>query len=202
MAAGVTSGETMETKLIDYSEDPLKGISIFGRHTSSEVFFPFSGELTEVIALLLSLMGPSNAIIDLPEVPPSDVPHLTLISHHFMARNTGPAPTVGSSRFSSLQPSATSHYPSQSHQGVSPPLLTPIISTSAPVPPSSCYTNVPHLPDAFLAGPYRTPPSPNHNHANPNFDGAQGCAKATKPRSRKRLRLKCIKPKVQEVFID
>lgn len=100
MVDGVTPGATMEAELIDYSKDPLEGISIFSRHTSSEVFFAFYRELTNVIAPLPPLTGPSSVVINLPEVSPSwlpsDIPTVTPISHQFTTRNTGPSPAIGS----------------------------------------------------------------------------------------------------------
>lgn len=99
----------METDLIDYFEDPLKCITIFVKHTSSEGFFPFSHELAKAIALLSPLTGPSSVVIDLPKLPPYDIPPLTPISLLFVARNICPDSTAGSSRLLALQPSDASH---------------------------------------------------------------------------------------------
>jgi len=69
VADSVNPVTSMETNLIDYSEDPLEGIHIFGRQLSSEVYIPFSRELTKVIAPLLLLTCQTSAVIDLLELP-------------------------------------------------------------------------------------------------------------------------------------
>lgn len=104
----------MEGDLIDYSEDPLKGISILSRSVNNDAHFPFNSKLSEVIAPLPTISSQISVVIDLPEIHVSwsslATPSLNPSSH---PSDPGPSTSVHaaeSSGLSSLHP-VTTHYP-------------------------------------------------------------------------------------------